>query len=73
MRNEIPVRTNITDKDGSSFDKKRNVRVLEMSLITELKENSTIANEIEVIDSLQSQFSNIFQDDDILTDDNIIY
>ena len=83
MKNEIPIVAKETEKDDSSFSEESNTRVLEMALVAyvqssvSLSDSSVISSSDEeeslVNDKIQSHFSTIFKDKDVLKDEDLYY
>ena len=70
MKNEIPVAQKETERDDSSFDEETNTRVLEMSLVAYVKSggDGSLVN-----DKIQSPYSTIFKENDVLKDEYLYY
>lgn len=79
MKNEIPVVSKETDKDNASFSEESNTRVLEMALIAytqaSVSGNESVGDEEEslISNKIQSHFSTIFKDSDMLKDEDLYY
>lgn len=80
MKNEIPVVSKETEKDNASFPEETNTRVLEMALIAYTQSSVSGGEGVEdedqeslIGDKIQSHFSTIFKDSDILKDEDLYY
>lgn len=70
MKNEIPVVQKETEIDNSSFEDETKTRVLEMSLIGFVKNSN---NKGLINSKIQTPFSTILKDKDILEDEDLYY